>query len=163
MCVCVCVCVCMCPLPRLKITSGVMWHDMTPYDWLNKFYNFYIAAVVSIISIHGFIIEACHRNEPNKSKVSLQTFHFNSQLKKLYISDKMGEVSYLNYEYRYWLVAKTYFTIWLIKWICGIVWSVMLSLFAFGATLNKAFVMITYYTIKSSHKRMVMGFTPYKV
>ena len=33
-CVCVCVCVhacvhaCVCPLPRLLITSGVMWHDM---------------------------------------------------------------------------------------------------------------------------------------
>ena len=24
----VCVCVCVCPLPRLLITSGVMWHDM---------------------------------------------------------------------------------------------------------------------------------------
>ena len=24
---------------RLLITSGMMWHDTDPYDWLNKFYN----------------------------------------------------------------------------------------------------------------------------
>ena len=31
MCVCVCVCVyvCVCLCPRLLITSGVMWHDMS--------------------------------------------------------------------------------------------------------------------------------------
>ena len=31
----VCVCVCVSAL-RLVITSGLMWHDMDPYDWLNK-------------------------------------------------------------------------------------------------------------------------------
>ena len=75
MCVCVCVCVCVhacvracvracecvvfmcmyssvyvCLSARLLITSGVMW---TPYDWLNKFYNFYLASVVSIVSRLG--------------------------------------------------------------------------------------------------------------
>ena len=32
------------------MTSGVIW---TPYDWLNKFYSFYMAAVVVIGSGHG--------------------------------------------------------------------------------------------------------------
>ena len=40
---------CVCPPPRLLITSGVMWCDIeTPYDWLNKLYGFYMAAVVGI-------------------------------------------------------------------------------------------------------------------
>ena len=34
-----CLCVCLCSPPRLLITSGVIW---TPYDWLNKFYDFYM-------------------------------------------------------------------------------------------------------------------------
>ena len=50
MCVCLCVCwcvfVCICPPLRLLITSGVMW---TPYNWLNKFYKYYMATVVVII------------------------------------------------------------------------------------------------------------------
>ena len=41
--VCVCVCVCV----RLLITSGVI---CTPYDWLNKFNSFYMAAAVVIVS-----------------------------------------------------------------------------------------------------------------
>ena len=48
-CVCACMCVwgCMCvPTLRLLITSGVIG---TPYDWLNKLYSFYMAAVVSVI------------------------------------------------------------------------------------------------------------------
>ena len=59
-CVCVCVCVCLCafvsvcPPPRLLITSGVIW---TPYDWLNKFYSFYMVAVVVIGSGCGLRIE----------------------------------------------------------------------------------------------------------
>ena len=36
MCVCTCV-----------------WHDIDPNDWLNKLYNFYMTAIVSIISWHG--------------------------------------------------------------------------------------------------------------
>ena len=50
MCVCVCVCVFVCLPPRLLITSGVMWCDIDPYDWLNKFYGFNKAVVVSIVS-----------------------------------------------------------------------------------------------------------------
>ena len=46
--VCVCVCVSL-PL-RLLITSGVMWRDMDPYDWLNKFYSCYMATVVVIVN-----------------------------------------------------------------------------------------------------------------
>ena len=49
----VCVCVCVCPPLRLLITSGVMWHDMDPYGWLNKFYSFYMATVVIIINGRG--------------------------------------------------------------------------------------------------------------
>ena len=52
MCVCVCV-----SAPRLLITSGVIWCDIDPYDWLNKLYGFYMAAVVNVgsgcdVSIH---------------------------------------------------------------------------------------------------------------
>ena len=42
------VCLRVCPPPRLLITSGVMWYDTDPHDWLNKFYGFYMAAVVGI-------------------------------------------------------------------------------------------------------------------
>ena len=44
---CMCVCV---SAPRLLITSGMMCCDIDPYDWLNKFYGFYVAAVVGIDS-----------------------------------------------------------------------------------------------------------------
>ena len=40
-------CVCVCPPPRLLISSGMIW---TIYDWLNKFYSFYMATVVIIDS-----------------------------------------------------------------------------------------------------------------
>ena len=46
---CVCLRLCVCLPPRLLITSGVIW---TPYDWSNKFYGFYMAAVVDISSGH---------------------------------------------------------------------------------------------------------------
>ena len=51
--VCVCVCVCVCSPPRLLITSDMIW---IPYDWLNKFYNCYMATVVVIINGHGLCI-----------------------------------------------------------------------------------------------------------
>ena len=51
-----CACVCVSPPPRLLITSGVIW---TPYDWLNKFYSIYMAAVVGIVSRCGLSTEAC--------------------------------------------------------------------------------------------------------
>ena len=63
MCACVCV-----PTLRLLITSGMIW---TPYDWLNKLWSFYIAAVVIFSSGSGLRIQACHRNQPNKSKLEL--------------------------------------------------------------------------------------------
>ena len=37
------------------MTSGMMWCDIDPYDWLNKFYGFYIAAVVGIVSLLSFV------------------------------------------------------------------------------------------------------------
>ena len=53
--------VCMCVsvyLPRGYNTSGMIW---TPYDWLNKLYSFYMAAVVIIGSRHGLTISLCYR------------------------------------------------------------------------------------------------------
>ena len=49
MCVYVCLCVCQ----RLSITSGMIW---TSYDWLNKFYSCYMAAVV-VINEMGVALE----------------------------------------------------------------------------------------------------------
>ena len=75
-----------------------MWHDMDPCDWLNKFYSFYMAAVIVIISRHGLNIDACHRNQPtdNKSKLVLYKpgIRFNSHLKQLYVSNKVECLSY---------------------------------------------------------------------
>ena len=48
-----------------------MWHDIKPYDRLNNFNRFYMAAVVGMVSRHGLTIEACHKNQPNKSKLAL--------------------------------------------------------------------------------------------
>ena len=48
-----------------------MWHDMTPYDWLNKFHSFCMTAIVGIDSMHGLRTEARHRNQPSKSKLEL--------------------------------------------------------------------------------------------
>ena len=85
-----------CLPPRLVIASGVMWHDMDPYDWLNKFYSFYVAAIVGIISRHGLRIEAHHRNQSSKSKLSLykSILHFYSHLKQSYLSNKTEHSSY---------------------------------------------------------------------
>ena len=47
------------------------WCDMDPYDWLNKFYRFYLVAVVSIISRCGLRIDVHCRNQCNKSKLAL--------------------------------------------------------------------------------------------
>ena len=58
-CACVCVCVCVCVPPRLLLTSGVMWCNI---DWLNKFYGFYMAALVGIISGRGISIHICCGN-----------------------------------------------------------------------------------------------------
>ena len=53
---------------RILLTSGVIW---TSYDWLNKFYSFYIAAVVDIVNGCDLSIDVRCRNQPNKSKVAL--------------------------------------------------------------------------------------------
>ena len=45
---------------------------------------------------------------------------YNQTLVVKFYSKPMGEVSYPNYEYHYWFVAKICFTIWLIKCIFGI-------------------------------------------
>ena len=70
---------CVCPPLRLLITSDMIW---TSYNWLNKFYNFYVADIVSIISTCSLTIEACHRNQLNKSKLVLYKswIHFYSHL-----------------------------------------------------------------------------------
>ena len=49
---------------------------MDPYDWLSKFYNFYMVAVVDIISRHHLIIEAYHRNQLNKTKLAINKLLF---------------------------------------------------------------------------------------
>ena len=70
---------------------GMMW---IPYDWLNKFYNFYMAAVISIISRRGLRIKVCRRNHPNKIMLLLYKPLFKSHLKQLYISKKTERFSY---------------------------------------------------------------------
>ena len=71
-----------------------MWQDIDPYDWLTKFYKFYIAAVGSIISR---CCEVCHRNQSNNTKpsaVKAITFTLRVVLKQLYISKKKECLSY---------------------------------------------------------------------
>ena len=66
----------------------MMWQDIDPYDWLTKFYKFYMAAVVSIISR---CCEVCHGNKSNNTKpsaVKSHYFHIKSCLKQLYISKR---------------------------------------------------------------------------
>ena len=58
--------ICVGPPLRLLIASGVI---CTPYAWLNKFYSFYMAAIVSMISRYSLTVEEHHRNQPNKSKL----------------------------------------------------------------------------------------------
>ena len=45
--------------------------NVTPYDWLNKDYSFYMGVVVIISDGSGLRIEVSHRNQPDKSKLSL--------------------------------------------------------------------------------------------
>ena len=60
--VCVCVCECVYPRLRLLITSGMMWRDISPYDWLNKFYSCYMLIVVGIVNGRGLGIYTCCGN-----------------------------------------------------------------------------------------------------
>ena len=54
----VCVCVQVSAL-RLLITSAVIW---TPNDWLNKFYNCYMATVAIIVNGCRLGIDTCLRH-----------------------------------------------------------------------------------------------------
>ena len=83
----VCMCACVCLLPRLLITSGMIW---TLYDWLNKFYGLYTAAVVIIHS--GCVIET-NPISINQSCIS-HYFHYNNRLKQLYTSNKTECLGY---------------------------------------------------------------------
>ena len=62
----------------------------TPYDCLNKFYSFCVAAIFGIISRHRLIIKAYCTKQPNKSNLALHKplLHFYDHLKQLYISNK---------------------------------------------------------------------------
>ena len=51
------------------MTSGVMWHDMDPYVWLNKFYSCYMETVAGIVNGHGLGIK--HVVETSPVTVSL--------------------------------------------------------------------------------------------
>ena len=52
------VCVCL-SVPKAIITNGMIW---TPYGWLNKLYNFYVATVVSTIRKCGLSIDVHREN-----------------------------------------------------------------------------------------------------
>ena len=73
-----------------------MWHDMDPYNWLNKFYSFCMAALVGITSRYGLRIEVRGSIQPIKSKLALYKplLHFYSHSKQLYMSNKMEHFSY---------------------------------------------------------------------
>ena len=68
----------------------------TPHDWLNKYYSFCTAAIVDFVSRRGLKIGACHRNQPNKSKLALYKplLRLHSHLKQPYISNKTKRLSY---------------------------------------------------------------------
>ena len=51
------------------MTSGVMWHDMV--SLVKQVLQFFMAAIVSIVSRRGLSIDAHHRHQPNKSKLVL--------------------------------------------------------------------------------------------
>ena len=75
------------------VASGMMW---MAYDRLNKFYSFYMADVVGVVSMCGLTIEMRHRNQPNKTKpvpyklLLLLKCH----LKQLYIHNKRDHFDY---------------------------------------------------------------------
>ena len=56
----VCVFERVCPPLRLLITSGMMWHDITSYNWSNRIYSCYKANVVGIVDGQGLGIDT-HR------------------------------------------------------------------------------------------------------
>ena len=58
MCVYVCVCTCVHP-SMLLTTSGMIW---PLFEWLNKFYSCYMAAVIGIVSVQDLNIDMHHEN-----------------------------------------------------------------------------------------------------
>ena len=62
----------------------------TPYDWLNKFYNFYMVVVVSIFSGRGISLHTRRGNQPNEHKLALYKpfLHGNNYFKKLQLTNK---------------------------------------------------------------------------
>ena len=79
---------------RLLITSSVIW---TPYDWLNKFYSFYVVAVS--LSMIGVTLKLKHIIETKIVRLSYRftnhyfTFTY-SCLKQMYISIKKEQFSF---------------------------------------------------------------------
>ena len=83
-----CMCTYVCPPSKLFITSGVIYHhNRLHMIGLNKFFSFYMAVVVSIVSRHGLSIDEHHRNQPNKSML-VQYMPILSWLKQSYVSNK---------------------------------------------------------------------------
>ena len=62
------------------MTSAVKY---TPYDWLNKFYGFIMAAVVGIVSGCDFSIHMCCENSKLVLYIIKLLLHCNSHLKQL--------------------------------------------------------------------------------
>ena len=56
--VCVCAHTRTCMCVSTPETVNNQWHDMDPYDWLNKFYSCYMATVTVIINGCGLGIDA---------------------------------------------------------------------------------------------------------
>ena len=70
---------------------------MDPYDWLNKFYRFYMAIVVGIVSRQGLTVEGHCINQPNKCKLRSIVQVMNSlyrHLQHLYTNNKTEHFSY---------------------------------------------------------------------
>ena len=61
------VCASVCPPPEILITSGVIG---TSYNWLNKFYSYYMATVVIMIKGRGLGIGTHCRHLPTKGYVA---------------------------------------------------------------------------------------------
>ena len=84
-----------------------MWRVWTPYDWSNKFYSFYMVAIVSIISRCGLAIEVHCRNQPNESKlcstVKAVTFTFKTATECFNYEGKCGMTRIEAFKKKSWL------------------------------------------------------------
>ena len=63
---CKCLYMCMFACVRLCVSTpkaiNYYWHDMDPYDWLNKSYSYYMTTVVFIVNGYGLGIDMFHGN-----------------------------------------------------------------------------------------------------